>query len=61
MRSYSGNGLEVGIGTGRFAIPLGITTGIEPSAAMAAIAAKSGISSFLQSQSNYHLKTITLI
>ncbi|NCB56862.1 MAG: class I SAM-dependent methyltransferase [Gammaproteobacteria bacterium] len=46
MCSYSGNGLEVGIGTGRFAIPLGITTGIEPSVAMAAIAAKSGISVF---------------
>ncbi len=44
MPSYSENGLEVGIGTGRFAIPLGITTGIEPSAAMAAIAERSGIS-----------------
>lgn len=46
MHSYSGNGLEVGIGTGRFAIPLGITTGIEPSVAMAAVAARSGISVF---------------
>jgi SAM-dependent methyltransferase len=38
-----GNGLEIGIGTGRFAAPLGITKGIEPSSAMAAVARKKGI------------------
>ncbi len=36
-------GLEVGAGTGRFAAPLGIETGVEPSAAMAAAAARRGV------------------
>lgn len=36
-------GLEVGVGTGRFAAPLGIETGVEPSAAMAAAAGRRGI------------------
>ena len=30
-----GNGLEVGVGSGKFAAPLGIKTGVEPSAKMA--------------------------
>ncbi len=34
----TGAGLEVGAGTGRFSIPLGIATGIEPSGNMARIA-----------------------
>jgi len=34
----TGNGIEIGVGTGRFAEPLGIKTGIEPSPAMRAIA-----------------------
>ena len=34
----TGNGIEIGVGTGRFAQPLGIKTGIEPSPAMRAIA-----------------------
>ena len=38
-----GNGLEIGVGTGRFAAPLGIRTGIDPSPAMTALAAKKGI------------------
>lgn len=38
-----GEGMEVGIGTGRFAAPLGIRKGIEPSRPMADIAAKKGI------------------
>ncbi len=29
-----GHGLEVGVGTGRFAVHLGVRTGVEPSAAM---------------------------
>ncbi|HUJ18398.1 MAG TPA: class I SAM-dependent methyltransferase [Nitrospirota bacterium] len=33
-----GTGVEIGVGTGRFAAPLGITRGIEPSAAMASLA-----------------------
>jgi len=37
------NGIEIGIGSGRFAVPFGITTGIEPSAKMAEIARSKGI------------------
>lgn len=36
-------GIEIGTGTGRFAVALGITTGVEPSAAMAKIAMARGI------------------
>jgi SAM-dependent methyltransferase len=39
----SGSGLEIGVGTGRFAAPLGIRAGIDPSPAMAAIAQVRGI------------------
>jgi SAM-dependent methyltransferase len=39
----SGNGLEIGVGTGRFAMELGIKTGIEPSAKMAQFAINRGI------------------
>jgi len=38
-----GVGIEIGVGTGRFALPLGIKYGIEPSKAMASIAKKRGI------------------
>ena len=38
-----GKGLEVGVGTGRFAAPLGIKKGIEPSRAMAEVARSRGI------------------
>jgi SAM-dependent methyltransferase len=37
------NGIEIGLGTGRFASPLGITRGIEPSRSMAELARKKGI------------------
>ena len=33
-----GIGLEIGVGTGRFAVPLGIEVGVEPAAAMADLA-----------------------
>lgn len=36
-------GIEVGVGTGRFSAPFGITTGVEPSEPMAAIARSRGI------------------
>ena len=36
-------GIEIGVGTGRFAAPLGIKTGIEPSNSMGKIAEKRGI------------------
>ena len=40
---WTGEGLEIGVGTGRFAAPLGIGTGLDPSAAMLARAAGRGI------------------
>ena len=39
----TGRGIEIGVGTGRFAEPLGIKVGIEPSPAMRAIAMERGI------------------
>jgi SAM-dependent methyltransferase len=38
-----GIGVEIGVGTGRFSVPFGITIGVEPSGAMAAIARSRGI------------------
>jgi len=38
------NGVEIGVGTGRFAVPLGIKIGIEPSKKMGDIARKKDIS-----------------
>ena len=38
-----GNGLEIGVGSGLFAAPLGIRHGVEPSLAMAAKARERGI------------------
>lgn len=38
-----GKGLEIGTGTGRFAAPLGITLGIDPSMEMLEIAQKRGV------------------
>ena len=38
-----GNGIEIGVGTGRFAAPLGIKLGVEPSKTMREIAQKKGI------------------
>ncbi len=38
-----GKGLEIGVGTGKFAVPLGIKVGIEPAKAMAVIARERGI------------------
>lgn len=39
----TGRGLEIGVGSGRFAAPLGIATGVDPSAAMLEIARLRGI------------------
>jgi len=39
-------GLEIGVGTGRFAVPLGIEVGVEPAEAMAIIAQRRGIKVF---------------
>jgi ubiquinone/menaquinone biosynthesis C-methylase UbiE len=38
-----GIGLEIGVGTGRFAVPLGIEVGVEPAAAMADLAHRRGV------------------
>jgi ubiquinone/menaquinone biosynthesis C-methylase UbiE len=43
FRPAAGDGLEIGVGTGRFAVPLGITLGLEPAAAMAAMARRRGL------------------
>jgi len=40
---YFEDAVEIGIGTGRFAIPLGIRMGVEPSAQMAARAMEKGL------------------
>jgi len=39
----NGKGLEVGVGTGRFALPLGVDTGIDPSRPMGKTAGSKGI------------------
>jgi SAM-dependent methyltransferase len=41
---WQGLGLEIGVGTGRFAAPLGVLVGVDPSRAMLAYAQKRGIS-----------------
>ncbi|AOY57624.1 MULTISPECIES: class I SAM-dependent methyltransferase [Desulfococcus] len=46
MPSPSARGLEVGVGSGKFAVPLGIKIGVEPSERMAAKAEKQGIRVF---------------
>lgn len=40
---WDGLGLEVGVGTGRFAAPLGVAIGVDPSANMLAYAARRGV------------------
>jgi ubiquinone/menaquinone biosynthesis C-methylase UbiE len=42
----TGEGLEVGVGTGRFAAPLGIRVGVEPAKAMAEIAQLRGMKAY---------------
>jgi SAM-dependent methyltransferase len=38
-----GRGIEIGVGTGRFAVPLGIGVGIEPAHAMGLVARRRGV------------------
>jgi len=40
---WEGEGLDIGVGTGRFAAPLGVRTGLDPSARMLRYAARRGI------------------
>jgi len=39
----TGYGVEIGVGTGRFAVPLGIKIGLEPAGSMRTLASKRGI------------------
>lgn len=39
----TGQGVEIGVGTGRFALPLGISIGVEPARGMAEVARQRGI------------------
>jgi len=41
--SWEGRGIEIGVGSGRFAAPLGVQVGVDPSPAMLAHAAQRGI------------------
>lgn len=43
----AGNGLEIGVGTGRFASSLGIATGVDPSSEMLKIAKERGVNTHL--------------
>ena len=43
----SGKGLEIGVGTGRFAAPLGVAIGIDPAKNMIEIARQRGVSARL--------------
>lgn len=43
LGSFAGRWLEVGVGTGRFAVPLEVHLGVEPSRAMARVARQRGI------------------
>jgi ubiquinone/menaquinone biosynthesis C-methylase UbiE len=46
LRRFMGSGgigLEIGVGTGRFAVPLGLQVGVDPAKAMAALASRRGI------------------
>ena len=54
-----GKGLEIGVGTGRFAYALGITTGIDPSKNMIRIARKRGVDARLGSGERLPFKTST--
>lgn len=44
MLPDGGCGLEIGVGTGNFAVPLGISLGVEPSRSMGEVARRRGIS-----------------
>jgi SAM-dependent methyltransferase len=44
---YEGRGLEIGVGSGRFAAPLGVQVGVDPSPAMLAYAVARGVDAFV--------------
>jgi len=53
----AGKGLEIGVGTGRFAKPLGLIFGIEPSRSMSTYAQRRGIKIALGTGENLSVKT----
>jgi len=53
----TGRGLEIGVGTGRFAKPLGLIFGIEPSRSMSVYAQRRGIKIALGTGENLSVKT----
>lgn len=55
-----GKGLEIGVGTARFASPLGIRYGIDPSKKMLKIAKKRGVEIHLGSGEKLHFKNSSL-
>ena len=54
-----GKGLEIGVGTGRFAYPLGITCGIDPAKNMIKIARQRGVDTRLGSGEQLPFKNAT--
>lgn len=40
---WTGRGVEIGVGTGRFAAPLGVSVGLDPSKAMLELASRRGV------------------
>ena len=51
----NGRGIEIGVGSGRFAGPLGIKLGVEPSEAMREIASQRGIEATNKNKLEYLL------
>lgn len=57
----NGYGLEIGTGSGRFALSLGISVGIDPSEKMVELAGKRGVDARLGKGKNFYLKIPLLI
>ncbi|MBN2297984.1 MAG: class I SAM-dependent methyltransferase [Deltaproteobacteria bacterium] len=53
------SGMEIGVGTGRFAVPLGIKVGVEPSRSMRSLALKQGIKALGGAAENLPFKDST--
>lgn len=54
-----GHGLEIGVGSGRFAAPLGITVGVDSSKKMVKLARKRGVYAFLCSGEHLSFRDAT--
>jgi hypothetical protein len=64
MLPEGGTGIEIGVGTGRFAAPLGIKVGVEPARAMGEIARRERgievVAGVLEWQRLFPLGTVSL-